>query len=199
MTTLSYNIVKTFENEVAKFAGSKYAVAVASCSDALFLSCYWLDVNTVTIPAKTYFSVPCSIIHARGLVVFEHKTWKGCYQLKPYPIYDSALRFRKGMYIKDSFYCVSFHAKKLLPIGRGGMILCDNKQAVEWFRQVRFDGRHDLPMLEDKIKYLGWNMYMTPEQAARGLHLLELIKSKKTMPDLHQEYPDLSQFEVYTQ
>jgi len=196
MPTKSYDTVYTFEKEVAKFSGSKYGVAVASCSDALFLSCVYLRVKQVTLPNRTYFSVPCSVIHAGGKVRFEKESWKGYYQLKPYPIYDSALRFKKDMYIKGSFYCISFHAKKSLNIGRGGMILCDDLRAVKWFRKARFDGRSDIVMKDDKIDMLGWNMYMIPEQAARGLHLLELIK-ERPQKDIVNDYPDLSKFKIY--
>ena len=52
---------------------------------------------------------------------------------------------------------------------------------------------------EDNIKMVGWNMYMTPEQAARGLMLFDLIKNKD-LPDLDstkQGYPDLSKIEAY--
>jgi dTDP-4-amino-4,6-dideoxygalactose transaminase len=198
---LPYRVVDDFEKEVAKFAGSKYAIAIDSCSNALFLCCYYLcyylKVHIVSIPKHTYFSVPCSIIHAGGEVVFDDREWSGCYQLKPHPIYDSALRFRKGMYIKGSYYCVSFHAKKHLPIGRGGMILTDDPIATKWFKSARIDGRHEIAMKQDKIDMLGWNMYMTPEQAARGLLLLDKIKSQPPLPDLEQHYPDLSKFEVY--
>lgn len=199
MPTISFNIVKQFEEEVAKFAGAKFGVAMDSCSNALFLCCYYLKVKTISIPKHTYFSVPCSIIHAGGSVVFDNRKWNGCYRLKPYPIYDSALRFCKNMYIQDSFYCLSFHAKKILNIGRGGMILCDDEDAAQWFRKARMDGRNDVAMQDDNITMLGWNIYMTPEQAARGLHLLELLKSKKEIPNIHQDYPDLSKFRVYTQ
>ena len=195
-----YQVVKDFEEAVADFAGAKYGIAMDSCSNALFLCCHYLKVDTVHIPPRTYFSVPCSIIHAGGEVKFTNRlNWSGVYQLAPYRIYDSALRFCKGMYIKDSFYCVSFHAKKHLNIGRGGMILCDDKQAMEYFRKARFDGRSEVPMDKDIITMLGWNMYMTPEQAARGLHLLDLISSHPPLPDIKNNYPDLRRFkDVYS-
>ena len=49
------------------------------------------------------------------------------------------------MYIKGSFMCLSFHVKKLLPIGKGGMILCDDREAVNWFKQARYEGRSEKP------------------------------------------------------
>ena len=38
----------------------------------------------MTIPKKTYLSVPMSIIHSGGKVEFEDLDWSGIYQLKPY-------------------------------------------------------------------------------------------------------------------
>jgi dTDP-4-amino-4,6-dideoxygalactose transaminase len=101
------------------------------------------------------------------------------------------------MYIDGSFCCLSFHSKKQLPIGRGGMILTDNLEAVEWFKMARFDGRHECALKDDTYGMIGWNCYMTPEQAARGLTLLNLIP--KNNPDMpYEDYPDLSLYEMYT-
>ena len=128
-----YKIVTMFEEEIASYTGAPYAVAVDNCTNAIFLCCKYLNVSEVTIPNKTYLSVPMSIIHSGGQVVFENIEWSGIYQLKPYPIYDAAKRLTSNMYIKESFMCLSFHIKKKLGIGKGGMILTDNKDAAEWF------------------------------------------------------------------
>ena len=137
-------------------------------------------------------------MHAGGSVKFEELDWKGVYQLKPYPIYDGAKRFRKGMYIPRSLHCLSFHAKKILPIGRGGAILTDDLAAYEWFKVASFDGRHPGVALNDeKIEIVGWNCYMTPEQAARGHLLLSLAKDFNEDQEENPPYPDLSKFGIY--
>lgn len=193
-----FDTVRAFEEALAAYAGSKYAVAVESCTAAILLSCAYFKVREVTIPKRTYPSIPCSIIHAGGSVSFEDLEWSGVYQLKPYPIYDGAKRFRKQMYIKDSLHCLSFHAKKILPIGRGGAILTDSYEAYQWLKVASFDGRHPgVQLSEDSFDILGWNVYMTPEQAARG-HLL-LTMAEDYYPDQEEfpPYPDLSRFKVY--
>ena len=43
-----------FEEEVAEYTGAPYAVAVDSCTNALFLCCKFFDVDEVTIPKETY-------------------------------------------------------------------------------------------------------------------------------------------------
>jgi dTDP-4-amino-4,6-dideoxygalactose transaminase len=192
------NVIRQFEETIAEYAGAPYGVAVESCSAALFLSCLYLEVREVTIPKKTYFSVPCGIIHAGGEVKFSDEEWSGAYQLKPYPIWDSAVRFRKNMYIPGSLYCLSFQTSKHLPIGRGGMILADDGLAVECLRRLRFDGRDEIPKEQDEVKIIGWNMYMTAEQAARGLDLFYWrVFGKPDMPDIKQNYMDLSKVSAY--
>lgn len=202
MANTAYNVVRDFENEIAQWSGSKYAVAVESCTAAIFLSLMYRGVKGeyITIPKHTYPSVPCSIIQAGGFVEFSDEPWSGVYELKPTGVIDGALRFRRGMY-NGGLHCLSFHLKKNLPIGRGGMILTDDLVAVEWLRMARFDGRREEPLEEMTDPIIGWNAYMMPEQAARGLQLFSMVKNRE-LPDLDagaQGYPDLSKFPIYTQ
>jgi len=192
-----YNIVKMFEEEVAQYTGAPFAVAVDSCTNALFLYCKYYMVNEVTIPKRTYLSVPMSIIHSGGEVVFEDKEWSGAYQLKPYPIYDAAKRLTSGMYIPETSMCLSFHIKKTLSIGKGGMILTDDYKMVEWLKKARYEGRSEVNYTEDNIDMLGWNMYMTPQQAAHGLALMQ--NYPEHMEDLGENngYRDLTTNTVF--
>jgi dTDP-4-amino-4,6-dideoxygalactose transaminase len=186
-----------FEETVADYCGSKYAVSTDSCTDAILLCCEYLKVKEVTIPARTYLSVPQSILHAGGTVKFEDIRWKGVYQLRPYPIYDAAKRFTSDMYIPDSFMCLSFHIKKHLKIGKGGMILTDEEEAAKWFRKGRYEGRGEVVYHEDNIEINGWNAYMSPEQAARGLMLMQNYPEYNE--DIPEEpfYRDLREFKLF--
>ena len=200
-----YKVVAEFEEIIAAYAGSKYAVAVESGTAAIFLSLMWrkeqayvIPNHLISIPKHTYPSVPCSIIHAGFKVYFNDSGWDGEYELAPFDIWDSALRFKKGMY-HGGLQCLSFHIKKHLPIGRGGMILTDDKQAYLWFKKARFDGRDEVPLEDMRDPILGWNMYMTPEQAVRGIALFNVIKDKD-LPDMdmnRQGYQDLSKFDIF--
>ena len=196
-----YKIVKLFEEEVANYTGAPYAISVDNCTNAIFLVCKFLGVKDVTIPSKTYLSVPQSIMHAGGNVIFdksdECNNWKGIYQLKPYPIYDSAKRFTSDMYIPNTFMCLSFHIKKHLKIGKGGIILTDNKEAVDWFRKARYEGRSEKLYHEDDIEMLGWNMYMTPQQASHGLALMQNYPDNVPDLDEYNGYRDLTEFSVF--
>ena len=192
-----YEIVKMFEEEVAAYTGAPFAVAVDSCTNALFLCCKYMNVSEVTIPARTYLSVPMSVLHSGGSVVFEDIKWAGAYQLKPYPIYDSAKRFTSQMYLPNTFMCLSFHIKKTLGLGKGGMILTDNYEAVEWLKKARYEGRSEVNYKDDDIKMLGWNMYMTPQQAAHGLALMQNYPEHVEDLGENQGYRDLREFTIF--
>lgn len=187
------NVIRQFEKTIAKHCGAPYGVALESCTAALLLSCIYLDVKKVLIPKKTYFSVPMTIMHAGGSVFYEDLKWRGAYQLKPYPIIDSAMRLKRDMYKPGQFQCLSFQYSKHIPIGRGGMILTDDKKAANWFRLMRNDGRREIPKEKDDVGFRGFNYYLTPEQAARGLSLFYWrIFGKKDLPDIEMTHMDIS-------
>ena len=194
----AFSVVAQFEQSVSKYAGAKFGVAVNTCTSALFLCLAYMrsqrpSVAHVAVPARTFVSVPMAVIHAGFKVEFRDLSWGGVYHLDPLPIVDGALRFRRGMY-RGGLHCVSFHARKHLNIGEGGMVLTDDEKAVEWLKKARYSGRGGSYAIED-IDMLGWQMYMTPEKAARGLHLMEYIEDE--LPDQVVEYPDLRKAKVF--
>jgi len=208
----AFSIVKDFEQALCEYTGAPYAVAVNSCTSALFLALryhYWIQhgVNKgqrIFIPKHTYVSVPMQIKHAGFLPILEDIEWLGCYQLRPFEIWDSARRFTSGMYNKapilshsNPLVCVSFHWSKILGIQQGGAILHNDYLFDEWARRARFDGRTEgVAPKDDIIKELGYHMYMSPEIAAEGL--VRLMHLPKDNPDLpNDDYPDLSQMEIF--
>lgn len=197
--------VELFEKEIAAFCGSKYAVAVDCCTNGIFLVFKYLatiqDKVPVKVPKKTYVSVPMSIIHAGYDVEFDDVEWEGSYTLSPYSVVDSACEFRPNMHASD-FTCLSFHFKKILSIGRGGMILTDNADAAGWLKKARYDGRESYfynDILSTDIDVMGYHMYMTPEQAVRGLEQFYKVKnSNQQICGASREYKvDLSTLKVF--
>jgi dTDP-4-amino-4,6-dideoxygalactose transaminase len=192
-----YEAVREFESQLSDYTGAPYVVCVDSSTDALFLCCYRLEVDVVTIPKHTYLSVPMSVIHSGGKVEFEDLEWSGIYQLKPYSIWDSAKRMKRNMYIKGSYMTLSFHIQKHIPIGKGGAILCDNKDDYEWFKKARYEGRSEVSYHEDDIEFCGWNMYMTPQEAVRGMELLRGLPDDSDDLVENPPYRDLTTFKVF--
>jgi len=209
-----YKITEDFEKALADYTGAPYVITVDNQSNALFLSLYYekhvvgsIKEDFVTIPARTYPSVPCEIIHAGLKVKFEPvkgKTLKGAYNLKGSNVWDSALCFTADMYKEGTHMCVSFTGPyKHFKLSKGGAILTDSEEAYMWFKRARYSGRRECSYHEDHFDMLGWNFYMMPELAARGLLLMnQFYTSKgkpKSNPDLELPYPDLSKFKIYTQ
>jgi TPR repeat protein len=157
--------------------------------------------------------VPSEIIHAGLKVEFTEDyngldmkkgTFKGAYQLGNSNVYDSALRFTSDMYLKGTHMCLSFTGPyKHFKLSKGGVILTDDVDAYRWFKRARYSGRRELSYHEDNFDMIGWNFYMMPELAARGLLLMgqfyEIGGGKKHNEDLELPYPDLSKFEIYNQ
>lgn len=130
------------------------------------------------------------------------KMLTGAYQLKPLPIWDSALRFTADMYLKDQFQVLSFTGQwKALKTCKGGAILTDSKEAYLFFKRYRFSGRNELSYHLDYFDCLGKNYYLHPVFATIGLQFIDSFRnfdgSKKDNPDLILPYPDLSQMPAY--
>ena len=203
-----HKITAEFEDALCRYTGAKHAVAIDNESNALFLALKYecIEGKEISIPSRTYPSVPCEIIHAGGKVNFRYTkelTLKGAYQLLGSNVWDSALRFTYNMYTPGSLMCLSFTGPyKHLKLSKGGAILTDNYEAYLWFRRARFSGRRECSYHNDNFDMLGWNFYMMPEIAARGLLLMQQFYDINGDP-IHNEdkelpYPDLSKFSIYT-
>jgi len=215
-----YKVTEEFEEKLADYTGARYAITVDNMSNALFLALYYenhikksIKSGVVTCPKRTYPSVPCEIIHAGLKVEFtenyecldmENGTLKGAYELGNSNVWDSALTFTSDMYKEGTHMCVSFTGPyKHFKLSKGGAILTDDFDANRWFRRARYSGRREVSYHEDNFDMLGWNFYMMPELAARGLLLMGQFYEpgtgkKKHNEDLELPYPDLSKFEIYT-
>lgn len=218
-----HQITADFEKELAKYTGAPYVICVDNQSNGLFLALhYWIEkrkkehlktkdfkyTEIIDVPQRTYPSVPCEVIHAGAQVNFtkvEGETIKGAYQLTPSNVWDSALRFTADMYIPDSMMCVSFTgAYKHFKLSKGGAILLDDLDAYNWLKKARFSGRSECGYHDDDFDdnpVIGWNFYMMPELATRGLLLINQFYNsdgtKKHNEDLELPYPDLSKFKIW--
>lgn len=182
--------VTIFENKVAEFTGAKYAISTDCCTHALALCLEYEDPAVVVIPNRTYISVPMQIEQMGIVCLFEDVEWSGAYNLKNTNIWDAAVRWTKGMYIPGSHMCLSFQIKKRIPIGRGGMILTDDENAAREFKLMSYDGRDLNTPYDSKehVKRYGYHYYMTPEDAARGILLMDAIKEEGDMMNF-TDYP----------
>jgi len=177
-----YKVTEEFEQKLADYTGAKYAVTLDNMSNGLFLDA-GLKVGWNTVDGETI---------------------TGAYPLEGSNVWDSALTFTADMYKKETHMCVSFTGPyKHFKLSKGGAILTDNLKAYHWFKRARYSGRRECSYHDDNLDMLGWNFYMMPELAARGLLLMNqfynIDGSKKHQEDLTLPYPDLSKFKVYNQ
>ena len=193
------DVVRMFEFNVAEYTGAPYAVSCDNCTTAIRICCELFEPTEVEIPAKTYLSVPQSIIQAGHKVKFNHERndWRGAYKLEGLPVWDSAKRFTSNMYLPNTLMCLSFGIKKPLKLGKGGMILTDSPDLADALRRKRWSGRSEgVDIHEDKLPFMGYNSYITPELAAWGMMMLSVYP--KHAPDEENEnYPDCSTYEIF--
>jgi|TARA_B100001971_G_scaffold196862_1_gene205045 dTDP-4-amino-4,6-dideoxygalactose transaminase len=195
---MSFKVINDFEQKIAHWYGSPYAVAVDCCTHAVELCLRYKKIKKFTVPPNTYPSIP-NLAKKIG-IEFEWKEedWKDYYYLGGTNIIDAAVLWKKHSYIPGTLMCLSFQFQKHLSLGRGGMILLDDKEAKDELKKMSYDGRDpDIPWREQNISTIGYHYYMTPETAQRGLEKLpEAIKTKPKDWKL-EEWPDLSNMDVF--
>lgn len=208
-----YGVVEDFELALSEYTGAPFVVTTSSCSAALLLALSWYSVHDpyygtdaysyerqndyprVWFPSRTYASAPMAAIHAGYHVQFTVDDWVGEYQILPLPVWDSARRFRKGMYREGQMQCVSFQVSKILGIEQGGAILHDNAHADEWLRRARFDGRLD--HTEKLPRQIGFHCYLNPSTAAQGLAKLACLPDENADNGGAYLFEDLSKLKIW--
>ena len=199
---MSFEVIKTFENKIAEFFGSPYAVAVDCCTHGIELCLRYENFSYITVPKHTYISIPFLAKKIGIELKWKDEDWKDYYYLTNHknftPIIDAAVLWKKNSYIPGTFMCVSFQFRKHLSLGRGGIILTDNKKAALDLKKMTYDGRHpDIPWREQNIESMGYHYYMTPETAKLGLDKLpNAIKNKPTQWTIY-DWPDVSKMKIF--
>jgi dTDP-4-amino-4,6-dideoxygalactose transaminase len=170
---MSFNKIKEFEGKIAEFFGAPYAVAVDCCTHGIELSLRYSNSKKINVPKRTYISVPF-LANKLGLELeWRDEDWVDYYHVCP-GIIDAAVLWKKDSYVPGTLMSVSFQFRKHLSLGRGGIILTDDKVAAEELKKM-----------------------MTPETAQLGLDKLD--EAINTPP--HQwtvdDWPDLTKMDVF--
>lgn len=197
----NHDYIEEFEERIADYTGAPYCVAVNSCTNAIILSLLVQNFNkeqAVVIPENTYLSVPMTLRNYGFKTYFAKNMWTESYGIGNTNVWDCAVGFKADMYEKGTFQCLSFGHNKRLPIGRGGAILLDDKDHATILRRLRHDGRNSAIPVIDNIKdeiIMGHHMQMIPDEAVKGLLLLNNIQEYK--PGQWCDYPDISQLRCF--
>lgn len=163
------------EERVATYLGAKYAVGVTSCTAAIFLALKSLKRPVYcTVPSLMTTRFLGAIIHSGNQYLFtDYNEWVGneytLYLDTAMKIIDSAQRFDPLQFKEcddNDLLLVSNYPTK--PVGglRGGFIVSNDKERIDWIRQAAYFGeRFSVNSWEGVPGFPGWQMYMDSVQA----------------------------------
>ena len=194
---MNFNTVTDFENSTAKFFKAPYAIAVDSCTHGVELCLRYTNADSISVPKNTYLSIP--FLANKLLIDLEWRTedWVDYYYLTD-KVIDAAVLWKPNSYIPGTFMGVSFQYQKHLSLGRGGIILTDDKEAAVQLKKMSYDGRiPNVPWREQNIDTVGYHYYMTPEVAQNGLDKLSEAINTPPRQWVVSDWPDLTQMSIF--
>ena len=194
---MSFDKVEKFEKEIAEYFNAPYAVATDSCTHAIELCLRYTNADFALSPKHTYLSIPMMFEKLNLNWKFKQEEWQDYYYVTS-RIIDAAVLWRKNSFVPGTFMCLSFQFKKHLSLGRGGIVLCDNKKDAEYIKRMSYDGRdRNTPWAEQNIDMIGYHYYMTPETADLGSKKLSMAIYSKPKTWSWKDYPDLSKLPLF--
>ena len=195
---MSFEKIQLFESKIANFFGSPYAVSTDCCTHAIELCLRMKNIEHYSVPKRTYISIPFLANKLNISFEWRDEEWQNYYYLGGTNIIDAAVLWERESYIPGTFMNLSFQYRKHLSLGRGGMILTDNKDAAIMLKKMSYDGRlPNIPWREQNIETIGYHYYMTPEIAELGLK--KLPEAIRTPPKkwVVTDWPDLTNMEIF--
>jgi dTDP-4-amino-4,6-dideoxygalactose transaminase len=197
---MNFNVVDKFENQIAEFFGSSYAVAVDSCTHGIELCLRYTKETKINVPKRTYLSIPF-LSEKMGLErEWRNEEWEDYYTVNygNKKIIDAAVLWRKDSYIPNTFMCISFQYQKHLSLGRGGIILLDDKNDYINLKKMSYDGRlPNTPWRDQDIDIVGFHYYMTPETAKLGIDKLQTAINTTPRKWVVTDWPDLTKLKIF--
>lgn len=203
MKKINFEVVGDFEKRVAEFFGAPYAIAVDSCTHGIELCLRYTGVvgavpkASISCPKRTYLSIPMLAYKLSLRLNWKDEDWKDYYYITE-NIIDAAVLWKKNSYIPNTFMGISFQYQKHLNLGRGGIILTDNKEAAIKLKKMSYDGRlPNVPWRDQDIDTLGYHYYMTPETAQLGLNIIDEKINTEPRQWVVTDWPDLTQMKIF--
>jgi len=194
---MSFESIRIFEEKIADFFGAPYAVATDCCTHAVELSLRYTNATEISVPKHTYISIPLLSKKLNLKLTWKDEKWLDYYYVTKNVI-DAAVLWKPKTYVPNTFMAVSFQFKKHLSLGRGGVILMDDKSAALELKKMSYDGRTpDTPWATQNISSMGYHYYMTPETADLGLKKLPAAIKTPAKQWTTADWPDLTQMEIF--
>jgi dTDP-4-amino-4,6-dideoxygalactose transaminase len=192
-----FQAVTEFENKLAEFFGAPYAIAVDCCTHGVELSLRYTKTKVIEVPKHTYLSIPFLADKLNIELKWKDDNWKDYYYLTD-KVIDGAVLWKKDSYIPETYMSISFQYQKHLSLGRGGVILTDDKNAAEELKKMSYDGRlPNIPWREQDIATIGYHYYMTPETAQLGLNKLENAINSQPRQWVIEDWPNLTNMKIF--
>jgi dTDP-4-amino-4,6-dideoxygalactose transaminase len=211
-------MVEQFEEEVRKYVGAKYALAVSNCTAGMWMVLRRMivgknKINSINIPAFTfpainecarelvrritltdvdlitYNTIPSQIFHERvitpihqfGMPCNMDAIRKTAKETESFVLEDAACalgsKYKGKMIGSEGTAVFSFHGRKILTTGEGGMILTDDEELYERCLLMRQFGRSKTGQFEGD----GLNFKMSDVAAAMGLGQMKEIETAVDM------------------
>jgi dTDP-4-amino-4,6-dideoxygalactose transaminase len=207
-----------FEEEFAKYVGSKYAVFLNSGTSALRLAIEWnktkYDLKTAYVPSLTFAATAHEAVHAGldiiwgdvdqetmclepsdkgNIAIPVHLTGNKANLTYDCPVVEDSAHLVEKDQCKNSknLVCFSFYATKNLSTGEGGMIACNSKEAYDWLKKARHHGIDRGPGGSPiyEVEFLGWKANQSDIMAAIGLvQLKKLPRLNKRRAEIVKMY-----------
>ena len=163
-----FSIIAEFECNIADFFGAPYAIAFDSCTHSIEVCLRYTNTSKINVPKRTYISIPFLANKIGIELKWRDENWQ------------------------DYYY------QKHLSLGRGGIILTDNKEAAVQLKKMSYDGRlPNIPWRDQNIDTIGYHYYMTPETAQLGLDKLSQAIQTPPRQWVVSDWPDLTQMNIF--
>lgn len=180
-------IVEQFENNFCEYVGAKYACSMNSATNSIFL--IFLNKNIEVQVPSIIPPVVCNALLTSGnkIKFIDNTEWVGSsytlHSFGDYKVIDSAQRVTKNQFCNeandDDLMFFSFYPTK--PIGScdGGIIVSNNKEKIQWFKEACLNGMSFAANnWERKINFPGYKMYMNSFQAYIANENLKKLDNK---------------------
>jgi dTDP-4-amino-4,6-dideoxygalactose transaminase len=198
------DFINLFEKKLCEFTGAPYAVVTDRCTNSIILSLELTQNKNkkIKLPKQCYVSVPMMLIKYGYRISFREDNWIGKYQIGDTNIWDCAVGFFEKMYVPGEIQCLSFQQKKRLSIGKGGAILLDDPILAKKMKRYSMDGRDSSINIKEEIErfqeniVLGYHFNMSPDEAAKGILLLNQLKDEYTLGS-YSDYPKINTLECF--
>ena len=172
------DIVIQYEKEIADYVGAKYACAVNSATNAIFLSMVmekYMNPRVIKIPSIIPPVVANAIITSGNKVEFtDNVEWVGdsyvLHKFRTYKVVDSAQKLERNQFTKEcnpnDLMMFSHYPTKPLGGADGGVIVTDDYKKYKWFKQAVLNGTTFADNnWERGISFPGYKFYMSSIQA----------------------------------